>query len=74
MIKGAYIIGGSWHFVILEKFAQDTYQYVLSQNFDSTKLDDLLLIYKHLVCVKQEILAMLDVERQSRDAEESLMT
>ena len=74
MIKGAYIIGGSWHFVILEKFAQDTYQYVLSQNFDSTKLDDLLLIYKHLVCVKQEILAMLDVERQSRDAEESFMT
>ena len=72
MIKGAYIIEGSWHFVILEKLAQETYQYVLSQNFDSTKLDDLLLIYKHLVCVKQEILAMLDVERQESSSKENM--
>ncbi len=58
-IKGAYIIGGSWHFVILEKLAHDHYQYVISQNFDSTKLDDLTSIYKHLVVVKHEILSMV---------------
>lgn len=59
-IKGAYIIGGSWHFVILEKLASDTYQYFISSNFDSTKLDDLCAIYKHLVVVKHEILSMLE--------------
>jgi len=59
-IKGAYVIGGNWRFVILEKLAQDTYQYFLSQNFDATKLDDLIEVYKHLVCVKQEILARID--------------
>ena len=62
-IKGAYVIGGNWRFVILEKLAQDTYQYFLSQNFDATKLDDLTEVYKHLVCVKQEILARIDATR-----------
>ncbi|MGB5685464.1 MAG: hypothetical protein WBM35_06620 [Candidatus Electrothrix sp.] len=62
-IKGAYVIGGNWRFVILEKLAQDTYQYFLSQNFDATKLDDLIEVYKHLVCVKQEILARIDATR-----------
>jgi hypothetical protein len=58
-IKGAYIIGGSWHFVILEKLATDTYQYFVSQNFDATKLDDLKRIYQYLVYVKQEIISMI---------------
>lgn len=62
-IKGAYIIGGNWHFVILEKLKFETYQYFISQNFDSTKLDDLTCIYKYLVCVKQEIFAMIDDNR-----------
>ena len=61
-IKGAYVIGGNWRFVILEKLAQDSYQYFLSQNFDATKINDLTEIYKHLVCVKQEILARVDAE------------
>ncbi len=56
-IKGAYIIGGNWHFVILEKLAVGTYQYFVSQNFDSTKITDLQLIYKNLLFVKNEILA-----------------
>ncbi len=64
VIKGAYIIGGSWHFVILEKVDRETYHYFLSQNFDSTKLEDLTLIYKHLLCVKQEILSMIEAERK----------
>ncbi len=59
-IKGAYIIGGSWHFVILEKLASESYQYVLSRNFDSTKIDDLCAIYTNLLAVKQEILAMME--------------
>ena len=58
-IKGAYVIGGNWHFVILEKLNIDTYQYFISQNFDATKLDDLTLIYKHLVFVKHEIFAIM---------------
>lgn len=63
VIKGAYIIGGSWRFVIVEKLAHECYQYFLSQNFDATKIEDLTQIYKHLVCVKHEILNRVDQER-----------
>jgi len=59
-IKGAYIIGGNWHFVILEKLERHKYQYFISQNFDSTKIEDLKSIYKNLLFVKNEILAMVD--------------
>ncbi len=65
-IKGAYIIGGSWHFVIVEKLDRDRYQYFISQNFDSTKIDDLTCIYKNLVFVKHEILSMIEEERNTR--------
>lgn len=61
-IKGAYIIGGNWHFVIVEKLQLETYKYFISQNFDATKLDDLICIYKYLVCIKHEIFAMIDAE------------
>jgi hypothetical protein len=59
-IKGAYITGGNWYFVILEKLALHKYQYFISQNFDSTKIEDLKLIYKNLLFVKNEILAMVE--------------
>lgn len=59
-IKGAYIIGGNWHFAILEKIEVDKYQYFISPNFDSTKIDDLKLIYKNLLFVKNEILSMVN--------------
>ncbi|MDM8564181.1 hypothetical protein QUF74_00850 [Candidatus Halobeggiatoa sp. HSG11] len=59
LIKGAYIIGGSWHFAILEKLDTDKYQYFISQNFDSTKIGDLKLIYKNLLFVKNEIISMV---------------
>lgn len=59
-IKGAYITGGNWHFVILEKLNIGKYQYFISQNFDSTKLSDLKLIYGNLLFVKNEILAMAE--------------
>ena len=58
-IKGAYIIGGIWHFAILEKLNVGKYQYFISQNFDSTKIDDLILIYKNLLFVKNEIISMV---------------
>jgi len=58
-IKGAYIIGDHWYFVILEKLEKDTYQYFVSKNFDSTRLDDLIDIYKSLLYVKKEIISML---------------
>ncbi len=64
VIKGAYIIGGSWRFVILEKLAAERYQYFLSHNFDSTKLEDLSRIYQHLVSVKQEIFAQVEQRRR----------
>ena len=64
-MKGAYVIGGSWHFVILEKLASETYQYFLSPNFDATKIEDVTRIYKYLVCVKQEILSMNAAEKKT---------
>lgn len=58
-IKGAYIIGGLWYFVILEKLGVDSYQYFVSRNFDATRYDDLVDIYKNLLFVKNEIIEML---------------
>lgn len=60
LIKGAYIIGGIWHFAILEKLDTHKYQYFISQNFDSAKIGDLKAIYKNLLFVKDEILAMVE--------------
>jgi hypothetical protein len=54
-IKGAYIIGAIWNFVILEKLGKDKYQYFVSSNFDSTKIDDLIGIYKNLLALREEI-------------------
>jgi hypothetical protein len=58
-IKGAYIIGAMWHFVILEKIQTNQYQYFVSQNFDSMRLEDLKAIYTHLLFVKNEIIQMV---------------
>jgi hypothetical protein len=54
-IKGAFIIGTVWNFVILEKLNTDQYQYFVSKNYNSTDLEDLQEIYKNLLFVKQEI-------------------
>jgi len=58
-IKGAYIVGAIWNFVILEKLGKDKYQYYISSNFDSTKIEDLKDIYKNLTFVKNEIIDMI---------------
>ena len=58
-IKGAYIIGAIWNFVILEKLGKDKYQYFISANFDSTKIEDLKGIYRNLMFVKNKIIEMI---------------
>jgi hypothetical protein len=59
-IKGAYIIGSIWNFVILEKIEKDSYRYYVSENFDSSKIGDLNLIYKNLLFIKKEIEELLN--------------
>ncbi len=49
---GAYIIGRHWHFVILTRHPNDTYEYVVSKTFDGVWLDDLKQIYTNLQAVK----------------------
>ena len=63
-MKGAYIVGAIWNFVILEKLGKDTYQYFVSENFDSTKINDLKNIYKNLMFVKNEIIEMIEKEKK----------
>ncbi len=57
-IKGAYIIGENWNFVILEKLDKDKYQYFISRTFNSTVLENLTKIFKNLLFVKNEIIQM----------------
>jgi len=64
-MRGAYIVGAIWNFVILEKLGKDKYQYFVSENFDSTKIADLKGIYKNLIFVKEEIIEMLKSELNS---------
>ncbi len=62
-IKGAYIIGAIWNFGILEKLDKDKYQYYISQNFDSTKIDDLKDIYRNLIFIKNEIIEIVKKDK-----------
>ncbi|MEA3229172.1 MAG: hypothetical protein U9P38_08895 [Campylobacterota bacterium] len=57
-MRGAYIVGAIWNFVILEKLSHDKYQYFVSQNYDCTKIEDLKDIYKNLLFVKNEVIQM----------------
>jgi hypothetical protein len=61
--RGAYIIGSIWNFVILEKIGENSYQYFVSENFDSSKIEDLKAIYRNLVFVKNEVIVKLKKER-----------
>ncbi len=58
-IKGAYVIGENWNFVILEKLSQDKYQYFVSRTFNCTNIEDLKAIFKNLLFVKDEIIKMV---------------
>jgi hypothetical protein len=52
ILRGAYIIGQNWRFVIMEKDANNNYTAYISKQFDSLELDDLKQIYKNLQIVK----------------------
>jgi hypothetical protein len=55
-MKGAYIIGSNWNFVILEKIDIYKYKYYISEDFNSMKIDDLKKIYKNLIFIKKDII------------------
>ena len=52
IIRGSYIIGQYWKFIILEKLENGSYEYFISESFDSLKLKDLIQIYINLQAVK----------------------
>jgi len=54
-MRGAYIVGENWNFVILEKLGKDKYQYFVSRTFNCTNIEDLKGIYRNLMFVKNEI-------------------
>jgi hypothetical protein len=56
MIRGAYIIGEDWYFVILEKVEDGSYRYFVSESFSSSDREKLKAIYKNLLFIKREIL------------------
>ena len=56
IIKGAYIIGSIWTFVILQEIENNKYKYYISKKYDAIEIDDLKQIYQNLQNVKQELL------------------
>ena len=64
-IRGAFITGENWNFVILEKLGKDKYQYFLSKPFDSTDIEKLKGIYKNLQFIKNEIIEMVRKENRN---------
>jgi hypothetical protein len=55
-IKGAFIIGSIWVFMILNQLDYNKYQYCLSRKYDGIELDDLKQIYQLLQQVKSELM------------------
>ncbi len=54
IMRGGYVIGQLWKFVILEKIGENHFQYFVSKSFDSLDLDDLKQIYVILQAVKHK--------------------
>jgi len=52
IMRGAFIFGQHWHFIMLTENANNAYEYVISKTFDSMWLDDAKQIYKNLQAVK----------------------
>ncbi len=52
LIRGAFIVGRNWNFMILEKIAENSYQYFISKSLDSLDFDGLKQIYICLQAVK----------------------
>ncbi len=62
-MRGVFLTGVIWNFVILEKLGVDKYQYFISKVFNSTNLEDLKGIYRNLKFVKNEIIEMVRKEK-----------
>lgn len=56
LIKGAYVIGKIWDFVILEKVENNKYNFFISESLNSMKIEELKQIYINLQAVKSEII------------------
>jgi hypothetical protein len=54
IMRGGYIVGQLWKFVILEKIGENQFQYFVSKSFDSLDLPDLKQIYIILQAVKHK--------------------
>jgi hypothetical protein len=54
ILRGGYIIGQLWKFVILEKTGNNQFEYFVSKSFDSLDLEDLKQIYVILQAVKHK--------------------
>ncbi len=54
IMRGGYIIGRNWSFVILEKIGENQFEYAVSKQFDSLDLPDLKEIYVILQAVKHK--------------------
>ncbi len=54
IMRGGYIIGQYWKFVVLEKVGENQFQYFVSPAFDALKLIDLKQIYVILQAVKHK--------------------
>jgi hypothetical protein len=65
LMRGAYIVGAIWNFVILKKIAKHQYHYFVSRSFDSTDLEKLKGIYKNLLFVKNEIIQLIENENKA---------
>lgn len=52
IIRGAFVIGSIWNFVILKR-EDEIYKYYISSNFDSSRIEYLENIYSNLVAVKE---------------------
>ena len=66
VMKGAYIVGENWNFVILEKLGDKNYQYFVSSTFKATNREDLYLIYKNLLFIKEEIIQKIQEEKNKQ--------
>ncbi len=60
-IKGCYIVGRTWTFVILDKLDNGDYEYFVSTDFNCLDIDNLKSIYVNLQSVKDEIINKLVV-------------
>ncbi len=52
LIRGAYVIGRNWNFVIFEKIDKNSYQYFISESFDCLSFKGLTQIYTNLQAIK----------------------